>query len=89
MSDESGKCGGDTDRAKFRPVRCKQEEDCDNRAELWATWPDDRELAEDGTPVCEKHYQELGQSDESVLFTSMTAPERYVEPGSGQNGGER
>jgi len=76
----------DTERTQYRRVRCQHTEDCDNLAELWATWPEDRKLAEDGTPVCEKHFQELGQSDEKVLFHGMSAPERYVSTETGRGG---
>ncbi|SEW10550.1 hypothetical protein SAMN05216285_2266 [Natrinema salifodinae] len=59
-------------------VTCQHEDGCKAPANLWATWPEDRELAEDGTPVCDTHADELDRSDEPVLFTTMTGSERYV-----------
>lgn len=81
MSDSSG-----TDRENpfqnrstddLERVSCQYEDECEAPANLWATWPEDREIADDGTPVCHTHADEIDRSGDSVLFTTMTASEQY------------
>jgi len=50
---------------------------------MWALFPDDdwgnSTQPENGTAVCESHFQQLGSSDEPIQFTELSSHEMFVE----------